>query len=562
MAEIAIAIATKVVEYLVAPIGRPFGYLFNYRSNIDNLVHQVEKLGDVRAGLQRSVDEAIKNGDEIEADVDKWLMPANGFMEEARKFLEDGKKANKSCFMGLCPNLKLHYKLSRAAKKKARAVVEIQGARKFERLSYRAPLPRIGSTTLRGYEALELRMSTLNQIMEALRDGDDNMIGVWGMGGVGTTTLVEQVAKHAKEQKLFDEVVMASVFQNPDLRKIQGQLADMIGLKFEESEWGKAARLNEDIKKEKKILIILGIPFGDKHVLSNEMGTQKDIPVLHLPKKEALVLFKKIVGDSIDKQDLQAIVINVAKDCAGLPIALETIAKALKNKNVSIWKNALQQLKRSMPTNIRGMDAMVYSSLELSYKHLHGDETKSLFLLCGLMDNDIFIDDLLKYVMALRLFQGTDTLKETRNRVEALVDNLKASNVLLETGDNAFTRMHDVVCDVALAIASKDHVFSLREGVGLEEWPKLDELQSCSKISLAYNDIRKLPEGLIAFPSLELLNISGLDNVEKIWHNQLLEDSFSQLKEIRVASYGKLLYFSIQYAEQVTESTVSKSGGL
>ena len=105
MVEIAIAIAAKVVEYLVAPIGRPFGYLFNYCSNIDNLVHQVEKLGDARAGLQRFVDEAIRNGDEIEADVDN--IGANGFMEEAGKFLEDGKKANKSCFMGLCPNLKL-----------------------------------------------------------------------------------------------------------------------------------------------------------------------------------------------------------------------------------------------------------------------------------------------------------------------------------------------------------------------------------------------------------------------------------------------------------------------
>ncbi|KAL6311655.1 hypothetical protein AAG906_025734 [Vitis piasezkii] len=47
--------------------------------------------------------------------------------------------------------------------------------------------------------------------------------------------------------------------------------------------------------------------------------------------------------------------------------------------------------------------------------------------------------------------------------------------------------------------------------------------------------------GMVAFPSLELLNISGLDNVENIWHNQLLEDSFSQLKDIRVASCGKLL---------------------
>ena len=64
-------------------------------------------------------------------------------------------------------------------------------------------------------------------------------------------------------------------------------------------------------------------------------------------------------------------------------------------------------------------------------------------------------------------------MEKTRNRVETLVDNLKASNLLLETGDNVFVRMHDVVHDVALAIASKDHVFSLREGVGLKEWPKV-----------------------------------------------------------------------------------------
>ena len=58
-------------------------------------------------------------------------------------------------------------------------------------------------------------------------------------------------------------------------------------------------------------------------------------------------------------------------------------------------------VKKVYANKIRGMNAMVYSSLELSYRHLHGDEAKSLFLLCGLMDNDIFIDDLLKYVMAL-----------------------------------------------------------------------------------------------------------------------------------------------------------------
>ncbi|RVW23748.1 putative disease resistance protein [Vitis vinifera] len=45
----------------------------------------------------------------------------------------------------------------------------------------------------------------------------------------------------------------------------------------------------------------------------------------------------------------------------------------------------------------------------------------------------------------------------------------------------------------------------------------------------------------VAFPSLEFLNIVGLDNVKKIWHSQLPQDSFSKLKRVKVATCGELL---------------------
>ncbi|CBI22403.3 unnamed protein product, partial [Vitis vinifera] len=182
------------------------------------------------------------------------------------------------------------------------------------------------------------------------------------MAGVGKTTLIKQVAKQAEEEKLFDKVLMAYISSTPELKKIQGELADMLGLKFEEeSEMGRPARLCERLKKVKKILIILddiwteldlekvGIPFGDdhkgckmvltsrnKHVLSNEMGTQKDFPVEHLQEEEALILFKKMAGDSIEEPDLQSIAIDVAKEGAGFPIAIVIVANALKNKGLSI----------------------------------------------------------------------------------------------------------------------------------------------------------------------------------------------------------------------------------
>ncbi|KAJ9682575.1 hypothetical protein PVL29_018489 [Vitis rotundifolia] len=403
MEDIVVSVAGKVSEYLVDLVVRQLGYLFNYRTNIEVLSQQVEKLKDARATQQHSVDEVIRNGHSIEDNVGKWLTRADGFiqdacrfLEDACRFLEDEKEPRKSCFNGLCPNLKSRYQLSREARKKAGFAVQILRDRQFERVSYRAPLQEIRSAPS---EALQSRMLTLNDIMEALGDANINRIGVWGMGGVGKSTLVKQVAEQANQEKLFDKVVNVSVLQTPDLKRIQRELADGLGMKFEEeSEQGRAARLHQRMEAEKTILIILddlwaelelekvGIPSPDDHkgcklvltsrnkqVLSNVMSTQKDFRVQHLQEDETWILSKNTAGDSIENPELQPIAVEVAKECAGLPIAIVTVAKALKNKNVSIWKDALQQLKSQTSTNIIGMKTKVYSSLKLSYEHLEGD---------------------------------------------------------------------------------------------------------------------------------------------------------------------------------------------
>ncbi|XP_059598504.1 probable disease resistance protein At4g27220 isoform X2 [Vitis vinifera] len=526
MVEIVVSVAAKVSEYLVDPAVRQLGYLFNYRANIEHLSLQVEKLRDARARLQHSVDEAIGNGHIIEDDACKWMKRADEFIQNACKFLEDEKEARKSCFNGLCPNLKSRYQLSREARKKAGVSVQILGDRQFEKVSYRAPLQEIRSAPS---EALQSRMLTLNEVMEALRDANINRIGVWGLGGVGKSTLVKQVAEQAEQEKLFRKVVMVPVFQTPDFKGIQQQIADKLGMKFEEvSEQGRADRLHQRIKQENTILIILddlwaelelekvGIPSPDDHkgcklvltsrnkqVLSNEMSTQKDFRVQHLQEDETWILFKNTAGDSIKNPELQPIAVDVAKECAGLPIAIVTVAKALKNKNVSIWKDALQQLKSQTSTNITGMETKVYSSLKLSYEHLEGDEVKSLCLLCGLFSSDIHIGDLLKYGVGLRLFQGTNTLEEAKNRIDTLVDNLKSSNFLLETDHNAYVRMHDLVRSTARKIASEQrHVFTHQKTtVRVEEWSRIDELQ-VTWVKLHDCDIHELPEGLVC-PKLE-----------------------------------------------------------
>ena len=80
MVEIVISVAAKVSEYLVDPVVHQLGYLFHYRTNIQDLSRQVEKLRDARTRHQHSVDEAKRNGHKIEDDVSKWLTHADGFI--------------------------------------------------------------------------------------------------------------------------------------------------------------------------------------------------------------------------------------------------------------------------------------------------------------------------------------------------------------------------------------------------------------------------------------------------------------------------------------------------
>ncbi|KAL7193370.1 hypothetical protein ACSBR2_025059 [Camellia fascicularis] len=81
----------------------------------------------------------------------------------------------------------------------------------------------------RGFTGFESRRLIMNEVMEALIDDSINMIGICGMGGVGKTTLVKEVAKKAEENKLFNEVMLVEVPQDPSFTVIQGMIAAQLG---------------------------------------------------------------------------------------------------------------------------------------------------------------------------------------------------------------------------------------------------------------------------------------------------------------------------------------------
>ncbi|XP_059664775.1 probable disease resistance protein At4g27220 isoform X2 [Cornus florida] len=529
--EILTSIGIKIGEYLVEPTKRQLRYMICFNSIVEDLRKENETLKLMQHKVHNLVEVAKRNVEEIEKDVQEWLKDVDGITMEVPS-LEDEIRVNKSCITGWCPNCSRRYRLGKKLTKKTTIIIGLQEKGNFNSVSHNAAPPGIELLSSGDFMAFESTKSAFIQIMEALKDDKTNIIGVHGMGGLGKTMLVKEVGKKAKQLKLFDQVVMAVVSQTIKIKEIQGQIADMLGLKFDqESETGRAGRLCMRLKNEKKVLIILddvwehlnlteiGIPFGNDHrgckiVLTSRrqqvytsMGVEWKIPLNIISEEETQVLLKKNAGLGDNIPTLNAVATQVAKECQGLPIAIVTVGRALRGKSLDEWEEAAQQLRVSQPVDIEGVDKKVYKCLELSYDYLVSKETKWCFLFCSLFPEDYVIDleDLCRYMGGQGLFKDVDTIEKSRRKVRTITNNLKASGLLLSHDGEQYVRMHDVVRDVALQIASKEkHMFMVRAGSTLKKWPEQERFDRCTVISLMANELHELPDGLNC-PKLDTL---------------------------------------------------------
>ncbi|KAG2673929.1 hypothetical protein I3760_13G112100 [Carya illinoinensis] len=555
--EIVMSIVEKIGEYLVPPLGEHVGYLFFCKRNITKVEELYDKLRSKKEAVQISVEGAKYNQERIADEVQTWQRKVDKRIEELGTFIQEDVKANMMCMNGLCPDLKFRYSVGKKAQKNTQAILELlQEGEKYDRVFIRAPLSEAGPTSNRRFKDFESRKTTINHVLEALRDDKINMIAICGMGGIGKTEMAKEISKRVQSDKLFDEVAIAVVSQNPNLKEIQGEIAEHIVQKIDkETLPGRATQLRS-ILASKKVLIILddvwdtldldaiGIPHGVEDTsckilltsrseeICNKMKTQKIFPIEVLSEKEAWKFFREMAGDCIDKPSLQLKAKRIEEECGRLPIAIAIVGSSMRNNsNENDWDAALEQLKKSYPYNITDLHPKVYASIEFSYSFLKSEEAKSCFLLCCLFpeDYDIPIEDLVRYGFGRSLFPYIDTIAEARGRVHAIVHKLKRSNLLLDSWEEAFVKMHDVVRDVAISIASRDeHGFMVRCDVGLDEWPhEKDTYEGFAAISLMLKRSTKHPEGLNC-PKLQLLQLSSFYDVP------LPPNMFDGMKELRV----------------------------
>uniref|UniRef100_A0A2N9FYF0 Uncharacterized protein n=1 Tax=Fagus sylvatica TaxID=28930 RepID=A0A2N9FYF0_FAGSY len=225
----------KIIDFTIGVVGRQIRYPIDYKKNTDNLGTQVKEIEDARDDVERRVEVARRNVEQIEGKVRRWLTDVEEITAKVGKFFEDDGQAKMKCCNGQCPNLKARYKLSKRAYKLGLEVKEIMGKGNFSTVGYRVPIGGIGiEISTKGYEHFESRRSIFEGVMKALKDDNIRAIGVYGMGGTGKTMLVGEVATQAMKDKDMDaqEIFPVGVLLDNEatylFRKIVGDLVETL----------------------------------------------------------------------------------------------------------------------------------------------------------------------------------------------------------------------------------------------------------------------------------------------------------------------------------------------
>ncbi|KAL6326214.1 hypothetical protein AAG906_001609 [Vitis piasezkii] len=335
-----------------------------------------------------------------------------------------------------------------------------------------------------------------------IESNDVRMIGIYGLGGIGKTTIAKVVynnISHQFESRIFLENVRERSKDYSSLLQLQKNF--LMVNRFHSK---KVLLILDDIDNLKQLQFLAGehgwfgprsriiITSRDQHCL-NVHGVDASYKVEALSYKESIQLFcQHAFKQNIPKSDYVDLSNHVVNYVKGLPLALEVLGSFLFYKSVPEWESALQKLKENPNIEVQNVLKISFDGLDKKEQEIFLD------IVCffkGWNENDV-----------------TRLVKHARIGIRVLSDKC-----LITLCGNTIT-IHDLVEEMGREIVRHKHPEEPRKWSRLWD-PKDISLVLRKKMQLNVKGCRSLDnvDSSVGFlKKLTLLNLRGCQKIRSL----------------------------------------------
>uniref|UniRef100_A0A7N0RDI9 AAA+ ATPase domain-containing protein n=1 Tax=Kalanchoe fedtschenkoi TaxID=63787 RepID=A0A7N0RDI9_KALFE len=443
--------------------------IVNLNERVDALTSEMKRLREVKDDLKARVDQAELDGFRRTNEVNGWLEAVDAVEVEVNLVVDRlAVYGWSSCGGGRCKLSKKVDKLVtdiKNMKDEGESIVNVTGG-------YVPPaVEMIPTRPIMGQELIRQR------VQQCLEDGAW-IIAIYGMGGLGKTTLLKNINNQfLTKTHNYDVVIWVLISRDFVADRFQQAVAARLGLPWEEAEnqQQRASKIHRILMRKKFLLLLDDVWEAESWQLfcSKALGSK----ILH-------------------NQSVKPYAEAILSKCRGLPLALITMGRAMSNKETEEeWKHAADVIAKS-PSELRGMEG-VFTLLKFSYDNLDNEvlEIKhgKCFLYCTLFPDDYSIDK------------------------EHLIDYWIGEGIIL---DSSYGLGHAVIGSL---ITATKHI--VQASAGLTSAPKADVWKDAVRISLLGNGITELSE-VPTCPNMSTLLLQ--------WNNRLHNGFFSHMPVMRI----------------------------